>query len=85
MQTRDLALKKHVETALRDLKTLRDEIRVQAHLLSMEAKQRWSEIEPHIARAEQAALEASEVSAAVLGAALQTLIEFQANNKTKRP
>lgn len=44
------------------LKTLRDEIRVDIHLASMDAKDKWKEMEPVMRDAEKLADEVSDVS-----------------------
>jgi TRAP-type C4-dicarboxylate transport system substrate-binding protein len=56
-------LKAELEKSLAMLRTLRDEIRVRAHLATMEVKQRWNDLEPRVQDAvEQAAKDVSETS-----------------------
>ncbi len=74
-------LKTQLNKNLEELKTLRDEVRVRAHLFSMELKDAWNELEPRLARAERKAQKATEASAAALGGALEALIAFQARTK----
>ena len=76
-------LQKQIDESLSKLRTLRDEIRVQAHLFGMELKQAWAALEPRVLKAEEAALEVTEVSAAALGGAIQALIEFLKTTKKK--
>lgn len=66
-----------IDLSLQNLRTARDEIRVQAHLLGMELKQKWEQLEPELVHAENAAKHATEASAAALGSAVQALIEFR--------
>lgn len=50
----------------RQLAALRDEVRLHAHLGSMELKQKWSELEPRFHEAEQLVAEATQASRAAL-------------------
>jgi hypothetical protein len=54
-------LKQHLRAVLADLEALRDEIRLDLHLASMDARDRWRELEPHL---DQARVRAREVSKA---------------------
>jgi hypothetical protein len=45
-------VKNAVETALSDLRSMRDEIRLKVHLASMEARDRWHALEPRLASVE---------------------------------
>ena len=74
-------LQAQVDKNLQKLKTLRDEVRVRAHLFSMELKDAWNELEPKLTSAELAAKKATEASAAALGGAIEALIEFQGRTK----
>lgn len=62
--SRDPAEREHfqkaTEDARRSLKALLDELRVQAHLAGMEAKDAWEELEPQLGRMEQRLEEVSE-------------------------
>ena len=78
-------LQKTIDNNLKKLRTLRDEIRVQAHLFGMEMKAAWKDLEPRVIKAEEAAVEATAVSAAALGGAIQALIEFQKSSSKKQP
>lgn len=55
-------VKHEMKSSVRQLKTLRDEIKVYAHLANLELKQRWEELEPKLAEAERYVDEVSEVS-----------------------
>ncbi|HSQ66062.1 MAG TPA: hypothetical protein VLM85_22725 [Polyangiaceae bacterium] len=51
-----------LQKTLDQLRRLRDEVRVQAHLGGMEAKKAWDELEPKLAEADRLAEKASEES-----------------------
>ena len=54
-------IKEEVDKNLEKLRTLRDEVRVQLHLASLDAKQEWDEkLSPKVLELEQAAKEMSE-------------------------
>lgn len=55
-------VKHEMKNSVKQLKTLRDEIKVYAHLANLELKQRWEELEPKLAEAERYVDEVSEVS-----------------------
>lgn len=55
-------VKHEMKSSVKQLKTLRDEIKVYAHLANLELKQRWEELEPKLAEAERYVDEVSEVS-----------------------
>lgn len=60
----------NLQKALAELESTRDRIRVQLHLLSMEAKDRWKDIEQRLEVLEQqAGEEASKASEATLNKA----------------
>ena len=60
MQTTQNPIQAQVRHVLEELGRLRDEIRVQVHLGSMDAKKAWDELEPKIADADRLAENASE-------------------------
>jgi len=66
-------LKKDLEA----LQTLRDEVRVRAHLGSMEVKRRWSEIEPHLEQLLQSAKTLGDASVTAVREALERLREIR--------
>lgn len=53
-------MRKEIEQRRAELETLRDEIRVRMHLAGMEAKERWSKLEPRIDAFEQRARHATD-------------------------
>lgn len=59
--------KHEMDKNLSKLATLRDEIRVQLHLASLDAKQEWNEkLEPKVLEVEGAAKQATEASRAAI-------------------
>ncbi len=74
-------LKNEVHKNLERLQTLRDEVRVKLHLAGMEAKDRWNELEPHLADAERTAQQIGEVSRDALAQAVEKLEAFRASLK----
>ena len=63
-----------MEADLDQLRALRDEIRVKAHLAKMDAKQHWAELEPRVnAVVEQAEGSTSAVSREVVSDAIHSL------------
>lgn len=70
-------IKHEVERNLSKMSTLRDEIRVQLHLASLDAKREWDEkLEPKIAEAEGAAKQATEATKAALEEVVNRLEKF---------
>jgi hypothetical protein len=63
-------LKDELKKSLELLQTLRDEVRVKLHLAGMDVKDEWAKLEPHLARVEQIAAEASDASRAALADAI---------------
>ncbi len=70
-----------IQAQLRDtldqLRRLRDELRVQAHLGGMEAKKAWDELEPKLAEADRLAEKASEESLKKAVDALRKLKDYK--------
>ncbi len=66
-----------LKDTLDQLRRLRDELRVQAHLGGMEAKKAWDELEPKIAEADRLAEKASEESLRRAVDALRKLKDFK--------
>lgn len=64
---------------LDQLRKLRDEVRVQAHLGGMEAKKAWDEFEPKLAEADRLAEKASEESLRKAVDALRKLKDYKRN------
>ncbi len=48
-------VKKQLEQTVEMLQTLRDEMRLKAHLASMDAKKQWNELEPYLLDAQDRA------------------------------
>lgn len=69
---------KRLEERLQELKQLRDEIRLDMHLAGMEAKQRWHELEPTFAHAEQLAGEVSDISREAFEKVVKSFKDFRA-------
>lgn len=67
-------IKKQFDEAIQTAKTLRDEIRVELHLASLDAQDRWRKIEPGLADAEKFG---SDVSEAAKTAAQQVVKSFR--------
>ena len=66
-------LKDDLKRGLEHLRTLADEVRVRLHLGSMQAKDEWNRLEPHLREVEQAAREASEASRRAVAEAVESL------------
>lgn len=63
MATMKEKTKAEIERLVGELSTLRDRLRVQLHLASMEVKERYSKIDEEIFEAEQRAKQATEETA----------------------
>lgn len=55
-------VKQQIKKSLESLSTLRDEIRLQLHLASMDAKSAWEKLEPEIEQANKMAEDATAIS-----------------------
>ena len=77
MRTTEEQLKNQIHEVLNQLRTLRDEVRVDLHLAGMEAKQRWADLEPKFHEVEQLGREVSETSKQAIADALQKLRDFR--------
>jgi transposase len=76
--TRDL--KTELDKSVVLLRTLRDEVRLQLHLGSMDAKDEWRRLEPRLESAfDQAAKEVTEASRTVVEEATAALQRFKKN------
>jgi uncharacterized protein YPO0396 len=60
MATTRHELRQEIERSLEELQTMRDEIRVRMHLASMEAKDKWNELEPSLEKIEEQIKEATQ-------------------------
>jgi hypothetical protein len=70
--------KKELTQDLNVLYALRDEVRLQMHLGSLEAKQKWEQLEPEIERLQDSAVQISKQSVAQM---TQAVREFKDNLK----
>jgi len=66
-------MKNDIKGGLSDLATLRDEIRVKLHLASMDLKDEWKKLEPHILEVEQAASKVTEATRGAVHDAVERL------------
>lgn len=74
-------LKERIQKELSNLRTLRDEIRVDLHLAGMEARKRWADFEPRIAEAEKLADDVSETSRQAIARIAERVREFHRSLK----
>jgi lipid II:glycine glycyltransferase (peptidoglycan interpeptide bridge formation enzyme) len=72
-------LKKELEKNLTLLQTLRDEVKVHVHLASMELKDQWNKLEPHLDDVEKKAAEVTDEARKALGEAVQKLQKLRAS------
>ena len=72
-------LKSELKKSLSHLQTLRDEVRVRLHLASMDLKDQWNKLEPHLADVEKKAVDASEASRTLIHDAVKKLEKFRAS------
>jgi hypothetical protein len=74
-------LKTEINNGLERLQTLRDEARVRLHLAGMDAKDRWNEIEPHLADVERSAAQITDASRAAISQAVERIESFLSSLK----
>jgi hypothetical protein len=67
------------------IKTLRDEIRVDIHLASMDAKDKWKELEPVMRDAEKLADEVTDVSRRTMEELVEKFRHFRESVRYHRP
>ena len=72
-------LKTELKKGLSQLQTLRDEVRLRLHLASMDLKDQWNKLEPHLADVEKKAADASEASKSLINDAVKRLEKFRAS------
>jgi hypothetical protein len=73
-------LKAELDKSVALLRTLRDELRVKAHLAGMSAKDQWRELEPRLeAAVERAARDVSEASRQAVVDATEALKKFRSS------
>jgi CBS domain-containing protein len=70
-------LKKELQKSLEKLMALRDEVRVRLHLGSLELKDQWRQLEPHLGDVERKASDLTEASRAALHDAVKRLETFR--------
>lgn len=70
-------LKRNLKDTMAQLRTLRDEVRVDLHLAGMEAKDHWKKLEPRLAEAEHVARSETEASKRALDETLEALRRFR--------
>jgi hypothetical protein len=59
-------LKKELKKSIAHLQTLRDEVRIRLHLGSLDLKDQWKKLEPHLGEVEKRAEELTEASRAAV-------------------
>lgn len=74
-----LDLKSDLRTGLARLQTLRDEVRVRLHLGSLELKDQWRKLEPHLGEVEKKAEEVTEASRSAIHDAVRRLETFRSS------
>jgi CBS domain-containing protein len=72
-------LQKELRRGLERLQALRDEVRVRLHLGSLELKDQWRKLEPHLGDVEKKAEELSEASRAAIHDAVRRLETFRSS------
>ncbi|HEX4446200.1 MAG TPA: hypothetical protein VH044_05675 [Polyangiaceae bacterium] len=72
-------LKAELQKGLDHLQTLRDEVKVRLHLATLDAKQEWDKLEPHLLDVERAAHEATEASRHAITDAVERLKKLRAS------
>jgi hypothetical protein len=77
-------LKQAITDSLSLLRRLRDEIRVDIHLARMDAKDRWHELEPQFALAENVAHDISEASKRTVQATVEAFELLKASLTAKQ-
>jgi predicted nucleic acid-binding Zn-ribbon protein len=73
------ALQKELRKGLERLQTLRDEVRVRLHLGSLELKDQWRKLEPHLGEVEKKAEQLSEASRAAIHETVARLETFRSS------
>jgi hypothetical protein len=77
-------LKKQIDETVQAARTLRDQIRVDLHLASLDAKQEWKRLEVQFADAERFGQDVSEAAKTAANSVLASLREFQGALKRHR-
>jgi hypothetical protein len=74
-------VKKQIHEALQQARTLRDEIRVEVHLASLDAQDRWKKLEPALGDAERFGAEVTEAARKAAADVAKSFQEFRASLK----
>lgn len=69
-------IKAEVEKSIEKLVGMRDEVRVRLHLASLDARQEWTTVAPHVLEAESAAKSLTEASRAKVQDAIAKVEAF---------
>ena len=77
--------KQELEKAVEQLKKIRDEIKVQLHLASMDAKDAWKKLEPGLAELEQKMGQVTDASRAKAQELLKRFSELRDRMKQPKP
>jgi hypothetical protein len=72
-------LKREIQKSLGLMRTLRDEVRVKLHLASMDAKEEWRKLEPHLVDVEHAANEFTEATCTAVSEAVKRLSKLRSS------
>jgi len=72
-------LKKEIQKSLGLMRTLRDEVRVKLHLATMDAKEEWRTLEPHLAEVEKAADSFTEATHKAVSEAVKRLNKLRSS------
>ncbi len=79
MSDTTVELKNELKKSVALLRTLRDDVRVRLHLGSMDLKDQWNKLEPHLAEVEKKAEELSDASRAAITDAVKKLQKLRAS------
>jgi hypothetical protein len=72
-------LKRELKKSVEMLRTLRDEVRVRLHLGSLDLRDQWKKLEPHLGEVEKKADELTEASRAAVADAVKRLEHFRSS------
>jgi CBS domain-containing protein len=72
-------LKHELKKSLELLQSLRDEVRVRLHLGSLDLRDQWKKLEPHLGDVEKKAEELTEASFAAIGEAVKRVEKFRSS------
>jgi len=77
--------KQDFEKVVAQLRTLRDEIKVQLHLASMDAKDAWKKLEPGLSELEQKMGQVTDASRSKAQELLKRFAELRERMKQQKP